>query len=178
MTSRIDIVKEELRQRVKLNDLIFRLTNIEVKNGYMMCPFHNETVASMSVDNNKGLYYCFGCNAGGDIFSFVMQYQGLGFMDAIKYIDSLYCLNLCNQKITAHAMIASMQRDAEREKIANRHRALDELENKLCMDFRIANFAIHFLEPLTDLWGYFINQRVILEYQLDLIDQERRNGYG
>lgn len=171
---RLEVIKNTIKQSVKLTELINRLTNTEIKNGYMICPFHTEKTASMVIDDVKGVYHCFGCGAGGDVFNFVMQYLGLDFYNSIRYIDNLYGLNLLNQRITAASMIMTRKRNKAKELAEKRNQELDELENELCVDFRIANFAVNFLEPLTDLWGYFVNQLPVLQYKLDLIEEERK----
>ena len=48
-----------------------------------LCPFHQEKTPSFSV-NDEGLWYCFGCGAGGDLIQFVMQYEGLDFAEAVR----------------------------------------------------------------------------------------------
>jgi DNA primase len=50
-----------------------------------LCPFHQEKTPSFSV-NDEGLWYCFGCSEGGDIFKFVMQHEGLGFAEAVRSV--------------------------------------------------------------------------------------------
>ena len=49
-----------------------------------LCPFHEERTPSFSVDPREKLYYCFGCEAGGDVFRFVQEKEGLGFPDAVE----------------------------------------------------------------------------------------------
>jgi DNA primase len=51
-----------------------------------VCPFHAEKTPSFSVSAEKGLYYCFGCHAGGDIFSFLMRHRGLDFHEAARLL--------------------------------------------------------------------------------------------
>ncbi|MBA7715114.1 DNA primase [subsurface metagenome] len=48
-----------------------------------LCPFHSDTKPSFYVDPEKGIFHCFGCGAGGDVFSFVMQTEGLDFPGAL-----------------------------------------------------------------------------------------------
>ncbi len=51
-----------------------------------VCPFHEEKTPSMSVDRVRGLYHCFGCGEGGDVFSFVQKTQGVDFPDALEML--------------------------------------------------------------------------------------------
>jgi DNA primase len=53
-----------------------------------LCPFHQEKTPSFSVSEEKGLYYCFGCHAGGDVFSFIMRHQGVDFHAAASFLAS------------------------------------------------------------------------------------------
>jgi DNA primase len=50
------------------------------------CPFHSEKTPSFNVHPTKGLYKCFGCGVGGDVFSFVMQIEGCGFVEALRIV--------------------------------------------------------------------------------------------
>jgi DNA primase len=59
-----------------------------------LCPFHDEKTPSFSVDPDRGLYYCFGCHAGGDIFKFVMQTEGLSFPEAVERLARRYGVKL------------------------------------------------------------------------------------
>ncbi len=51
-----------------------------------LCPFHTEKTPSFTVNNDKAVYYCFGCQAGGDMFKFVMQLEGLSFFEALRQV--------------------------------------------------------------------------------------------
>ncbi|MFQ5766520.1 MAG: CHC2 zinc finger domain-containing protein, partial [Acidobacteriota bacterium] len=49
-----------------------------------LCPFHQEKTPSFTVDPDKGLFDCFGCRTGGDLFEFYMRVEGVGFADALR----------------------------------------------------------------------------------------------
>ena len=51
-----------------------------------LCPFHQERTASFTVSPDKGIFHCFGCQRGGDVFAFVMESQGTDFPDAVRYL--------------------------------------------------------------------------------------------
>src|SRR5476651_1685526 len=49
-----------------------------------LCPFHKEKTPSFNVNPQKQIFYCFGCHKGGDVFTFVKDYENIGFMDAVR----------------------------------------------------------------------------------------------
>src|SRR5262245_22602554 len=51
-----------------------------------LCPFHQEKTPSFSVDPEQQLFYCFGCQVGGDLFKFVMLYERVEFPEAVEYL--------------------------------------------------------------------------------------------
>ena len=59
-----------------------------------LCPFHEEKTPSFSVDPDKGLYYCFGCHQGGDVFKFVMQVEHLNFPETLERLARRYGVKL------------------------------------------------------------------------------------
>ena len=79
---------EEIKARIPIEDLIGSYIKLEKsgKSYKARCPFHNEKSPSFFVSPDRGGYYCFGCNAKGDIFSFVEQFEGLDFRGALKVL--------------------------------------------------------------------------------------------
>ncbi len=59
-----------------------------------LCPFHQEKTPSFQVDAENQLYYCFGCQSGGDVLSFVMKHRNFSFSDAVKYLADRYNIAL------------------------------------------------------------------------------------
>ena len=56
------------------------------KNYFGLCPFHDEHTPSMSVSKEKQLFKCFVCNKGGNVFTFVSEYEGISFLEAVKKV--------------------------------------------------------------------------------------------
>lgn len=82
-----DADKELVRSRVSLIDLVGRYTTLRRSgNRYKaLCPFHSERTPSFHVDPDKGLWHCYGsCSTGGDVFSFLMRAEGIGFREALE----------------------------------------------------------------------------------------------
>nr|WP_245895901.1 DNA primase [Deinococcus irradiatisoli] len=76
-----------MRERLNIADVVgqyVRLTPAGKGRLKGLCPFHNEKTPSFQVDTEQGYYYCFGCKAGGDLFSFVQRTENLSFGDALR----------------------------------------------------------------------------------------------
>ncbi|MBO5489206.1 MAG: hypothetical protein J5972_04795, partial [Eubacterium sp.] len=94
---------EEVRQRSDVVDVISSYVNLKrTGSNYVgLCPFHNEKTASFSVSPGKQMYYCFGCGAGGNVFTFLMEYENLTFVEALEQLAEKAGLELpksSNQK--------------------------------------------------------------------------------
>ena len=81
---------QELLHRIDLVDLIDGYVHLKKAgaNYAACCPFHNEKSPSFTVSPSKQFYHCFGCGAHGTAIGFLMEYSGLGFLDAIKELSS------------------------------------------------------------------------------------------
>ncbi len=81
-----DELVEEIRTKNDIVDVISGYVRIQKKgSNYMgLCPFHNEKSPSFSVSGSKQIYHCFGCGAGGNVFTFLMNYENYSFQEAVK----------------------------------------------------------------------------------------------
>lgn len=88
MADRGDI--DRVREATDLVELVSEVTQVRKSGRSFMavCPFHQEKTASMSIDRGRGLYHCFGCGAGGDVFSFVQETQAVGFGEAMEMLGA------------------------------------------------------------------------------------------
>jgi len=83
-----DEVVEEVRMKNDIVDVVSGYVKIQKKGSsyFGLCPFHNEKSPSFSVSPSRQMYYCFGCGAGGNVFTFVMEYENYSFQEAIKHL--------------------------------------------------------------------------------------------
>ncbi|MCD8369668.1 MAG: DNA primase [Clostridiales bacterium] len=83
-----DEVVEEVRTRNDIVDVISGYVKLQKKGRdyFGLCPFHNEKTPSFSVSGQKQMYYCFGCGAGGNVITFVMEYENESFAGALKIL--------------------------------------------------------------------------------------------
>jgi DNA primase len=68
-----------------------------------LCPFHNEDTPSFSVDPDQNLYYCFGCQKGGDVFKFVQEIEGVGFLESVRILADRYGIPLPEEEADQEA---------------------------------------------------------------------------
>ena len=83
-----DEIIEEVRTINDIVDVIGSYVKIQKKGSsyFGLCPFHNEKSPSFSVSGHKQIYYCFGCGAGGNVISFIMNYENYTFPEAVKLL--------------------------------------------------------------------------------------------
>ena len=81
-----------LRDSIDLSKIISRNVKLQKRGNNLigLCPFHSEKTPSFSVAPSKQIYHCFGCNNGGNVFSFIMEYQKVSFPEAVKSIADYY----------------------------------------------------------------------------------------
>ncbi|MCU9613906.1 DNA primase [Caldibacillus lycopersici] len=74
----------EIRQSVDIVELISEFVHLKKqgRNYFGLCPFHGESTPSFSVSPDKQIFHCFGCHAGGNVFSFLMDIEGISFQEA------------------------------------------------------------------------------------------------
>ncbi|HUO45961.1 MAG TPA: DNA primase [Acidimicrobiia bacterium] len=79
---------DRVRAATNLIDLVGSVTTVKKQGRTFMavCPFHQEKSPSLSLDPARGLYHCFGCGKGGDVYTFVEETQGLDFNEAVELL--------------------------------------------------------------------------------------------
>ncbi len=79
---------QQIKERLNIEEVVSSYLKLERSGSTLKakCPFHNEKTASFFISPDRGTYYCFGCAASGDIFTFVEQFEGLDFKGALKML--------------------------------------------------------------------------------------------
>jgi DNA primase len=79
---------DEIRSVLDIVDVVSDYVSLKKKgsNFFGLCPFHNEKTPSFSVNPERGIYKCFGCGKGGNVFSFLMEIERIGFVEAVRLL--------------------------------------------------------------------------------------------
>ena len=115
---------EEVRTKNDIVDVISGYVRIQKKgsNYFGLCPFHNEKSPSFSVSQSKQIFYCFGCGAGGNVITFLMEYENATFQEAVKILADRAGINLpemeyneeARQKESRRARLLEINKEAAR----------------------------------------------------------------
>jgi DNA primase len=97
-----DELVEEIRSRNDIVSVIGSYIRLQKKgsNHMGLCPFHNEKTPSFSVSGSKQMYHCFGCGVGGNVFTFIMEYENYSFLEALRYLAERAGIALPEQEMS------------------------------------------------------------------------------
>lgn len=109
---------QELLGRVNIVEYISQYTDLKNESGELWgnCPLHNEKTPSFSVNEEDQTYYCFGCNSGGNLISFIMDYHSCTFPQAIKKIKDFYKITDTSEYSTLPDIIKTLKKFQPRKK--------------------------------------------------------------
>ncbi|MGI6118170.1 MAG: DNA primase [Bilifractor sp.] len=154
-----DEVIEEVRAGNDIVDVISAYVSLKKKgsNYFGLCPFHGEKTPSFSVSRQKQMYYCFGCGAGGNVFTFLMQYENLSFQEAVQELADRAGITLpqedysreSREKQERREVLLNIQKDAAKYYYAKlRSRSgtdgMRYLKNRELSDETIRKFGLGF----------------------------------
>lgn len=191
-----DDIIEEVRSRNDIVDVIGQYVHLTKKGStyFGLCPFHNEKTGSFSVSPNKQMYYCFGCGAGGNVFTFMMQYENFTFGEAMEALAERAGVALPKQEYSATQKREAdkKQRLLEINKEAARYfytllrndrgkHALAYFQKRELSEETMKKFGLGYSDQYSDdLYRYLRSKgyedEILKESGLVTID-ERRGGY-
>lgn len=187
---------EEIRSRNNIVDVISGYVRLQKKGStyFGLCPFHNEKTPSFSVSPNKQMYYCFGCGAGGNVITFLMEYENYTFREALEYLAQRAGVDLPKQELTREerarsdkkARILEMNKAAAKYFYAQlrmeqgRH-AMEYLTNRKLSQKTMQKFGLGYSNKFSDDLYRYLRQKgyedeLLKDSGLVTID-EKRGGY-
>lgn len=158
-----DGVKEEIRSAINIADIVGRHVALKPagQNLKGLCPFHKEKTPSFTVSPAKGIYYCFGCHKGGDVFNFLMELEGLTFPEAMSLLADEAGIKLAPRSQDARY---SPQTDHENEQPATSKDDLFKINN-LALDFYYRQTR-HFPKAIEYFLSRGLSKEIIRDFRL------------
>jgi len=92
----------EVRERASIVEVVSDFVSLKKsgKNYLGLCPFHSERTPSFTVNEEKGIFHCFGCGAGGNVFNFLMRANQMSFPEAVRAVAQKYGIALPTRELT------------------------------------------------------------------------------
>lgn len=189
-----DELVEEVRMKNDIVDVISSYVKLQKKGSsyFGLCPFHNEKSPSFSVSRDKQMYYCFGCGVGGNVFTFLMEYENYSFLEALKYLADRAGVDLpkeeyskeAKQRADMKAVLLEINKTAARYfyvqlKSAQGAHALTYLKDRRLGDEMIKAFGLGYSNKYSnDLYKYLKSKGYTDEYILKagLISVDEKQG--
>jgi len=189
-----DDIVEEVREKNDIVDVISGYVKLQRKGSsyFGLCPFHNEKSPSFSVSPDKQMYYCFGCQAGGNVFTFVMEYENYSFPEALKMLSDRAGVKLPEQEYSKEArkqqdlktQILELNKQAAKYyyyqlRTENGRQAMDYLTGRELSDETIKKFGLGFANKYSDdLYKYLKKQDVSDELlkESGLVNVDEKHG--
>lgn len=114
-------VIEEVRSRNDVVDIISSYVSLKKKGSsyFGLCPFHSEKSPSFSVSREKQMFYCFGCGKGGNVFTFLMEYENFTYQEAIEYLAERANVDLPKKELSPQEKAEADYRGILREMNTN-----------------------------------------------------------
>lgn len=188
-----DII-EEVRSRNDIVDLISTYVPLKKKGSsyFGLCPFHNEKSPSFSVSRDKQMYYCFGCGAGGNIFTFLMEYENFSFPEAVRFLAERSGMELPEEELDDEAkrQMDEKARLREMNKLAANYfyyllhqkrgeKGLAYLKNRGITDETIRRFGLGYADIYSDDLYRFLKSKGYSDEELKdsaLVNIDERRG--
>ena len=185
---------DEIRNLANIVDVVSTYVHLK-KQGKTytgLCPFHNDKNPSLKVSEEKQIYKCFVCNAGGNVFNFLMQYKSISFIEAVQEVaehlgiklelekgsssiinselEELYDINVTAAKYFSNNLLNSKQGEIAREYFKKRN-IKTQTQKIFGLGYAFAEWE-HFLHYAEEK-----NVNLAKALQLGLIDKRKEGGY-
>ncbi|MCK5475005.1 MAG: DNA primase [Candidatus Pacebacteria bacterium] len=181
---------DEIKSKLSVEEVISGYLQIQKagRNFKAKCPFHNEKTPSFIISPERQTWHCFGCNEGGDIFTFIMKIEGLEFYDALKLLAQRAGVqikdhNLANESKKKKIFeIVEISRKFYQEclKIKNGKVALGYLQDRGISESMIENFQLGYAPDSWDLLSKFLKSKGYNEIEIaatGMTVKKDRGGY-
>jgi len=143
-----DEIVDQVRQATDIVELISERVELKKQgNRYSgLCPFHSEKSPSFSVSPDKGMYYCFGCGAGGNSITFVMETEGMSFKEAVSKLADRSDVTLPELEPDRFEQSESTPEQEKKFRMREAHRIVTELYHEVLIQTEAGDVGRIYLE--------------------------------
>ncbi len=168
---------EKIKEKLEVSDVIGSYIKLEKAGANFKgkCPFHNEKTPSFFVSPSRGSYYCFGCGAKGDIFSFVQEFEGLDFIGSLKLLAERagivleqYPMERSGEKDKLYDLMEKATLFFEKN-LSSSKKALDYLKSRGLSDETISDWRVGFVEKDWRLLYSHLKEQGISEKDMETV---------
>ena len=169
---------ERIRNTADIYDVVAQYVDLKKRgrNFFGLCPFHSEKTPSFSVAPDKQIYHCFGCGAGGNVFSFIIEHEKVSFIEAVQQLGQKYGIQVDYQSGPSNKIFSSLYKvhDLAVKLYHNTlysekgKAALDYLYNRGLNDNTIKTYQIGYAP---DSWDTLTNTIKSLSFNDDVYDK-------
>lgn len=170
---------EQIKQRLSVADVVQSYIKLEKAgtNFKARCPFHSEKTPSFFVSPSRDIWHCFGCSRGGDIFAFVMEAEGVEFIEALKILADRAGIKLKpeeprfrNERLRLLELLKDAAYFYKRE-LENQNEAISYLHNRGLQDSTIQSFLLGYAPQENAGWRNAYNFLIAKGYSDDEIEK-------
>jgi DNA primase len=177
---------DKIKERLSIEEVVSSYIQVEKagKNLKARCPFHNEKTPSFYISPDRGSYYCFGCGAKGDIFTFVEQFEGLDFYGALKQLAQKAGVTLSTKnegaKNQALYDILEEAKNFYQKNLKNNKPAYEYLKGRGLTNETISEWAIGFANESWDDLAIYLKSKNFKEADIEKagLIKKRESGSG
>ena len=172
---------EDVSNHNDIVDVISSYVSLKKKGSsyFGLCPFHNEKSPSFSVSRDKQMYYCFGCGQGGNVYTFLQEYNGLSFTEAVKELADRAGIALPEEEMTdeerrqedSRVVLKNMNKDAAVYfhyllKSKRGERAREYLANRGISPEMIRHFGLGYSDIYRDDLYLYLRKKGYTDFQM------------
>ncbi|QEK38636.1 DNA primase [Candidatus Cytomitobacter primus] len=156
---------DSIKSSVKLSDVVRRYVNIQsssTKKLYICCPFHSEKSPSCAIQDDIGLFHCFGCGASGDSIKFVEKMDNIPFLEACKKIADWFNIqySTSNKKHDPNLKAMAKLKDWFVKNLNSNLTAIEYLKNRGLNYETIQKFEMGWIPNIQDVYNFCASQKI------------------
>lgn len=171
----MDSPVSKIKERLTIEEVVSSYITLEKMGNRLKakCPFHNEKTASFFISKERGTYYCFGCARGGDIFTFVEEFEGLDFKGALKLLADKAGVTLGSFNKEKEGEKERLYRVMEEsalyfeQNLKDKKEAYEYLSSRGCTDKTIKDFRIGFANDSWRELCFFLKKKGFNDQEIE-----------